>query len=190
MTDDRTADDTQNQEEEPPPELADWWVWGVRRVAAVIADFLHSVRFIPLVFILFKGAMWAFTRDPNELLGAGAGVAGFFALWGGGCCWGDSRRSGTHRIPSSGYCVNAVQSASDASPARGVSTAPIAGFVPSSGFWCGRIGQDRRHRLPCHGWHSRREAHLPGRATDDEGHAVGKGVGGGLVQRLHERLLH
>src|SRR5215207_9458614 len=63
MTDDRTADDTQNQEEEPPPELADWWVWGVRRVAAVIADFLHSVRFIPLVFILFKGAMWAFTRS-------------------------------------------------------------------------------------------------------------------------------
>jgi hypothetical protein len=88
MTDDRTADDTQNQEEEPPPELADWWVWGVRRVAAVIADFLHSVRFIPLVFILFKGAMWAFTRDPNELLGVGAGVAGFFALWGGGMLLG------------------------------------------------------------------------------------------------------
>ena len=40
MTDDRTADDTQAQEQEAesPPELADWWVWGVRKAAAVIAD--------------------------------------------------------------------------------------------------------------------------------------------------------
>jgi hypothetical protein len=90
MTDDRTMHDTQDQEAEPPPELADWWVWGVRRIAAVIADLLLSVRFVPLVFVLLKGAMWAFTRDPDELLGAGAGVAGFFALWGGGCCWDDS----------------------------------------------------------------------------------------------------
>ena len=79
MTDDRTAHDPQDQEAEPPPELADWWVWGVRRVAAVIADFLHSVRFIPLVFILFKGAMWAFTRDPNELWGAGMLLGRFSA---------------------------------------------------------------------------------------------------------------
>jgi hypothetical protein len=88
MTDDRTMHDTQDQEAEPPPELADWWVWGVRRIAAVIADLLLSVRFVPLVFVLLKGAMWAFTRDSNELWGAGAGVAGFFALWGGGMLLG------------------------------------------------------------------------------------------------------
>ncbi len=87
MTDDRTARDTQDQEE-TPPELTDWGVWGVRRVAAVIADLLFSVRFFPLVFVLYKGAMWAFTRDLNELWGAGAGVAGFFALWGVGMLLG------------------------------------------------------------------------------------------------------
>ena len=87
MTDDRTADDSQDQEE-PPPELADWWVWGVRRVAAVIADLLLAARVLPLLFALLKGATWAFTRNPNELWGAGAGVAGFFALWGVGMLLG------------------------------------------------------------------------------------------------------
>ncbi len=114
MTDDRTTDDTQDQEAEPPPELADWWVWGVRRVAAVVADLLLVARVIPLGFAVLKVATWAFTRDPNELWGAGAGLAGLVALWGGACCWGDSRRSGTHPIPSAG-CVTAVQIASDAS---------------------------------------------------------------------------
>ena len=88
MTDDHTAHDTQNQEEEPPPELADWWVWGVRRIAAPIADLLLSARVLPLLFALLKGATWAFTRDPNELWGAGAGLAGLVALWGGGVLLG------------------------------------------------------------------------------------------------------
>ena len=89
MTDDRTADDSQDQEEPgPPPELADWWVWGVRKVAAVIADLLLTARPLPLLLAVLKGATWAFTRDPNELWGAGAGVAGFFALWGGGMLLG------------------------------------------------------------------------------------------------------
>ena len=87
MTDDRTAHDTRHQDE-PPPELADWWVWGVRRVAALIADLLFAVRFLPLLFVLYKVAIWGFTRDPNELLGAGAGVAGLVALWGGGMLLG------------------------------------------------------------------------------------------------------
>ncbi len=87
MTDDGTAHDTQNQEE-PPPELADWWVWGVRRVAAVIADLLMAARVLPLLFALLKVATWAFTRDPNELWGAGAGLAGLVALWGGGMLLG------------------------------------------------------------------------------------------------------
>ena len=88
MTDDRTADDTRDQEGETPPELADWWVWGVRRVAAVIADLLLAARLIPLLFAVLKGATWAFTRDPNELWGAGAAMAGFVALWGGGMLLG------------------------------------------------------------------------------------------------------
>src|SRR5215216_4366784 len=83
MTDDRTADDTQDQEEGPPPELADWWVWGVRKVAAVVADLLLAARPLPLLFALLKGATWAFTRDPNELWGVAAGLAGFVAIWGG-----------------------------------------------------------------------------------------------------------
>ena len=87
-TDDRTADDTQDQEAGPPPELADWWVWGVRRVAAVVADLLLAARVIPLLFAVLKGAIWVFTRDPNELWGAGAGIAGLFALWGGGMLLG------------------------------------------------------------------------------------------------------
>ena len=88
MSDDRTADDTKDQEAGPPPELADWWVWGVRKAAAVIADLLLAARFFPLLFAVLKGATWAFTRDLNELWGAGAGVAGFFALWGGGMLLG------------------------------------------------------------------------------------------------------
>ena len=88
MTDDRPAHDTQDQEEEPPPELADWWVWGVRWIAAPIADLLLAARILPLLFALLKGATWAFTRDPNELLGAGAGLAGLVALWGGGMLLG------------------------------------------------------------------------------------------------------
>src|SRR5215213_5764928 len=102
MTDDRTPDDTPDQEVDPPPEQPDWWVWGVRRVAAVIADLLLSARVILLLFAVLKAATWAFTRDPSDLWGAGAAVAGFFALWAAACCWGDSPRSGTHRIPSAG----------------------------------------------------------------------------------------
>jgi hypothetical protein len=83
MSEDHAVDDTQDQETDPPPELADWWVWGVRKVAAVIADLLLAVRVVPILFAVLKGATWAFTRDSNELWGAGAGVAGFLAVWGG-----------------------------------------------------------------------------------------------------------
>jgi hypothetical protein len=88
MTDDRTPRATQDQEVDPPPELADWWVWGVRRIAAPIADLLLAARVLPLVFALLKVATWAFTRDPNELWGAGAALAGLVALWGGGMLLG------------------------------------------------------------------------------------------------------
>jgi len=102
MTDDSTPDDTPDQEVDPPPEQADWWVWGVRRVAAVIADLLLSARVILLLFAVLKAATWAFTRDPNDLWGAGAAVAGSSPSGAAACCWGDSPRSGTHRIPSAG----------------------------------------------------------------------------------------
>jgi hypothetical protein len=88
MTDDPIAHDTQDQEEEPPPELADWWVWGVRRIAAPIADLLLAARVLPLLFLLLKGATWAFTRDANDLWVAGAALAGLVALWGGGMLLG------------------------------------------------------------------------------------------------------
>ena len=81
MTDDRTTDETQEQQEDAPPELADWWVWSVRKVAAPIADLLLAARILPLLFALLKGATWAFTRDPNELWGVCAGLAGFVAVW-------------------------------------------------------------------------------------------------------------
>ena len=87
MTDDLTPHDTEDQEESAP-ELVDWWVWGVRRIAAPIADLLLAIRVLLLLLALLKGATWAFTRDPNELWGAGAGVAGFFSLWGGGMLLG------------------------------------------------------------------------------------------------------
>jgi hypothetical protein len=88
MSDDRTVDHAQDQEVDPPPELADWWVWGVRRVAAVIANLLLAARLLPLLFAVLKAATWAITRDSNDLWGAGAAVAGFFALWGGGMLLG------------------------------------------------------------------------------------------------------
>jgi hypothetical protein len=89
MNDDRIVNDAQDQEleAESPPELADWWVWDVRKAAAVVADLLLAARLIPLLSAVLKGATWAFTRDPNELWGAAA-VAGFFALWGGGMLLG------------------------------------------------------------------------------------------------------
>ena len=88
MPDDRTMNDNPDMETGPPPELADWWVWGVRKIAAVVADLLLAARILPLLFALLKGGMWAFTRDPNDLWGAGAAVAGFFALWAGGLLLG------------------------------------------------------------------------------------------------------
>src|SRR5215203_1712295 len=81
MTDDRTVVETQDQVEDAPPELADWWVWGVRKVAAPIADLLLAARILPLLFALLEGATWAFTRDPNELWGVCAGLSGFVAVW-------------------------------------------------------------------------------------------------------------
>ena len=84
MPDDQIMNDNLDVETGPPPELADWWVWGVRKIAAIIADLLLAARILPLLFALLKSGMWLLTRDPNELWGAGAAVAGFFALWGGG----------------------------------------------------------------------------------------------------------
>ena len=81
MPDDRTINDNPDVETGPPPEFADWWVWGVRKIAAIVADLLLTARVLPLIIVLYKGAIWAFTRDPNQLWGAAAAVAGFFALW-------------------------------------------------------------------------------------------------------------
>ena len=80
--------DTQDPEIGPPPELADWWVWGVRKIAAFVADLMLAVRPVAIIAVLGKGVMWGLTRDMGELWRAGAGVAAFFALWGGGLLLG------------------------------------------------------------------------------------------------------
>jgi len=51
----------------------------VRKGAALIADLLLAARFFPLLFAVQKGATWAFTRDPNELWGAGMLLGRFSA---------------------------------------------------------------------------------------------------------------
>ena len=99
MTDDRTADDTQDQEAGPPPELADWWVWGVRRVAAVVADLLLAARVIPLLFAVLKGAIWVLARDPNELWEPAPALRDSSRSGAGACCWDDSPRSGDSPDP-------------------------------------------------------------------------------------------
>src|SRR4051794_37306797 len=53
-----------------------------------IAGLLLAARVLPLLYLLLKGATWAFTRDPDELWGAGAALAGLVALWGGGMLLG------------------------------------------------------------------------------------------------------
>ena len=88
MPDDHTMSDNPDVETEPPPELADWWVWGVRKTAAVVAGLLLTGRTILLLFVLLMGGMWLLTRDPNELWGVGATVAGFFAFWAAGLLFG------------------------------------------------------------------------------------------------------
>ncbi len=88
MPDDVTMNDTQDPEIGPKPELADWWVWGVRKIAAMVADLMLAARPMAILVVLLKGAMWVLTRDIGELWGAGGGVAAFFALWGGGLLLG------------------------------------------------------------------------------------------------------
>jgi len=88
MPDEQIVNDTEDAEAGSPPEPADWWVWGVRKIAAPIADVMLSARIIAIFVALAKIAMWVFTRDPNELWGVGAAIAGFCALWGGGLLLG------------------------------------------------------------------------------------------------------
>jgi hypothetical protein len=76
------TDDPAPQEPEPPPALADWWVWGVRKIAGVVAELLMISRGFALLLIVLKLISWALTRDNTELYLAGAGVAAFFGVWG------------------------------------------------------------------------------------------------------------
>jgi hypothetical protein len=83
VPDEQSINDTQELESDSPPELADWWVWGVRKIAALVADLMLTARPILIFIALAKFALWVFTRDRTELWGAGAAAAGFFALWAG-----------------------------------------------------------------------------------------------------------
>ena len=88
MPDDPVMNDAQDAEVGPPPELADWWVWGVRKIAAFVADLMLALRPMGILVVLWKGVMWVLTQDTSELWGAAAGVAAFCALWGGGLLFG------------------------------------------------------------------------------------------------------
>jgi hypothetical protein len=87
-SDDPQRHDRVASEADSPPEIADWWVWGVRKTAAVFADLFLAARGIAVLFILFKAAVWYFTRDPGELVQLGLGVAALLALWGVGLLLG------------------------------------------------------------------------------------------------------
>ncbi len=66
----------------PQPALADWWVWGVRKIAGVVAELLMISRGFAFLFILLKLGVWALMRDNGELFQAGAGVVAFVGVWG------------------------------------------------------------------------------------------------------------
>ena len=88
MTDDDWNPDPVPVTNEEQPPLADWWVWGVRKVAAVAADLLLAARALAIIFIFVKAVFWVFTREPRELHELGVGVAAFFLLWGIGLLLG------------------------------------------------------------------------------------------------------
>jgi hypothetical protein len=72
----------------PPPELADWWVWGVRKTAGVFAELVQRARLIALLAIAYKAITWALTNDPTELIHLGVAVAAIPLLWGLGLLLG------------------------------------------------------------------------------------------------------
>lgn len=81
-TDEPAPDEPAPPDREPQPELADWWVWGVRKIAGVVAELLMISRGFAVLFILLKLGYWALTRDNTELYQAGAGVAALCGIWG------------------------------------------------------------------------------------------------------------
>jgi hypothetical protein len=74
-------DDPAAAEPAPPPELADWWVWGVRRVAAIVADLLLAARAIAVIVILLKAGLWVFSRETRELVELGLAAGALALLW-------------------------------------------------------------------------------------------------------------
>ena len=66
MPDDPIMNDTQGAENEPPPEPADWWVWGVRKIAAVAADLLLAARTMMILVAFLKGMMWCSLATPTS----------------------------------------------------------------------------------------------------------------------------
>lgn len=82
LSDGDSAPPEADAEREPRPELADWWVWGVRKVAALFSEWLMISRGVVALFILYKVAVWYFTRESSELVYVGAGVLALAGVWG------------------------------------------------------------------------------------------------------------
>lgn len=80
-TDDPVPVELASADSEPQPALADWWVWGVRKIAGVVAELLMVSRGFAFLFFLLKLGAWALTRDNGELYQASAGVAALFGAW-------------------------------------------------------------------------------------------------------------
>jgi hypothetical protein len=66
---------------EPAPELADWWVWGVRQVAGVIAPLLFAARSLAVLFVVLKLINWWLSNDRDALRQVGYGIVAFVAFW-------------------------------------------------------------------------------------------------------------
>ena len=84
--DEPPADESVTAEAEPgpPPDLADWWVWGVRKVAGIVGVVLLACRGLAVLWIIFQAILFAFARDTASLQGVGIALFIFIGCWGAG----------------------------------------------------------------------------------------------------------
>lgn len=87
-SDDPSTDDTDELDPGPPPDLADWWVWGVRQVAGLVADIMFAARPLAALYAVLTGVMWYFDRNPDQERQLAIAIGALIGLWGGGLLLG------------------------------------------------------------------------------------------------------